>query len=133
MRGSALSIPGFRSTKTGACATLRHRIADSSSLLSLYRSLLALRRSHDALAIGDVTLVDAAEDVLAYQRRHAGECLLIALNLGDADAAADAAHGYLRRRGSCIDRCLLSTRPLRPMDGTLAPDEGLVLRLKEKH
>ncbi len=26
MRGSALSIPGFRSTKTGACATLRHRI-----------------------------------------------------------------------------------------------------------
>ncbi len=104
----------------------------SSSLLSLYRSLLALRRSHDALAIGDITLVDAAEDVLAYQRRHAGECLLIALNLGHA------ARPLTLPTNTCVEDVLastlpLSTRAIRPLDGTLAPDEGLVLRLKEKH
>ena len=106
----------------------------SSSLLSLYRSLLALRRSHDALAIGDVTLVDAAEDVLAYQRRHAGECLLIALNLGDADAAPDAADGYLCRRGSCIDPVAIEPgaspdgRHARPGRRSRTATEGETLR-----
>ncbi len=98
----------------------------SGSLLSLYRSLLALRRSHDALAIGDVALVDAAEDVLAYQRRHAGECLLIALNL------SDAARPLPLSADTCVAEVLASTLADRPMDGTLVPDEGLVLRLKEK-
>jgi alpha-glucosidase len=99
---------------------------DSSSLLSLYRSLLALRRTHDALAIGDVTLVDAADEVLAYQRRHAGECLLIALNLGGETRPLTLP------TDTCVAEVLISTRPLRPMDGTLAPNEGLVLRLMEQ-
>jgi glycosidase len=98
----------------------------SSSLLSLYRSLLALRRSHDALAIGDITLVDAAEDVLAYQRRHAGECLLIALNLGDKTRPVTLP------TDTSDAEVLCSTLPERPMDDTLAPNEGLILRLKEK-
>jgi glycosidase len=93
--------------------------------------LLALRRSHDALAIGDITLVDSAEDVLAYQRRHAGECLLIALNLSDQTRLLTLP------TETCVAEVLASTLwpsnlALRPMDGTLAPDEGLVVRLKEK-
>ncbi|TWU33270.1 alpha-amylase family glycosyl hydrolase [Novipirellula artificiosorum] len=105
---------------------------DSNSLLSLYRSLLALRRSHDALAIGDFKLVDAAEDVLAYQRRHAGECLLIALNL------SDAMRTLMLPTDTCVEEVLASTLPpstwaLRPLDAALAPNEGLLLRLKEKH
>ena len=103
---------------------------DSRSLLSLYRSVLALRQSHDALAIGDVTLVDAAEDVLVYQRRYAGECLLIALNLSDETRPLSLPTSLLT--DTCDAEVLVSTRPLRPMDGTLAPDEGLVLRPKEK-
>ena len=31
--------------------------------------------------------------------------------------------------GAAIAEVLASTAPLRPMDGTLAPDEGLVLRI----
>jgi oligo-1,6-glucosidase/alpha-glucosidase len=99
---------------------------DGSSLLSLYRFLLTLRRSHDALAIGDVTVVDAAQDVLAYQRQYAGERLLIALNLGDATRSLKVP------TDSYVAEVLGSTRPRRPMDGTLAANEGLVLRLKEK-
>jgi oligo-1,6-glucosidase/alpha-glucosidase len=129
---------------------------DTSSLLSLYRSLLALRRSHDALAIGDFTLVDAAEDVLAYLRRHAGECLLIALNLSDQIRPLSLSQSL--PTNTCVADVLASTllpstllpstlRPsagtpsivapsnlaIRPLDAALAPDEGLVLRLKDEH
>ncbi|WP_315852206.1 alpha-amylase family glycosyl hydrolase [Rosistilla carotiformis] len=110
---------------------------DADSLLSLYRSLLALRRSHDALAIGEITLVDAAEDVLAYQRRHAGESLLIVLNLGGKTRP------LMLPTKTCVAEVLASTllpstasrshRAFRSVDNVLAPDEGLVLRLKEKH
>jgi alpha-glucosidase len=105
---------------------------EANSLLSLYRTLLALRRAHAALSVGDVTLVDAAEDVLAYQRRHAGERLLIALNL------RDQARPLTLPADASIAEMLASTvwpanLALRPMDGILAPNEGVVLRLRENH
>ncbi len=56
---------------------------DSDSLLSLYRSLLSLRRRHDALAIGNFVLLDSADDVLAVERQRNGERLLIALDLSE--------------------------------------------------
>jgi glycosidase len=57
------------------------------SMLTLHRSLLALRRARPALSIGALTLIDGAfadADVLAYERRHGDERLLVALNLGHA-------------------------------------------------
>ena len=108
---------------------------DRSSLVSLYRSLLALRRSHDALAMGSVTLVDAAEDVLAYQRQHAGECLLIVLNLSDEPRPMMLPQSLLMDTCDAEVLCSTlteSTLALRTLDGVLAPNEGLVLLLKEK-
>ncbi len=58
----------------------------AGSPLSLHRSLLALRRAHPALAVGDIAIVDASGDVLAYERRSGTDRLLVALNLGDAPA-----------------------------------------------
>jgi alpha-glucosidase len=55
---------------------------DASSLLSLYRRLLALRRERPALAVGDYVPVPADGDVIAYERVHESGSLLIALNLG---------------------------------------------------
>jgi glycosidase len=52
------------------------------SILTLYRRLLAARRAHRALSIGDFALLDAEGDVLAYERRHGAERLIVALNLG---------------------------------------------------
>ena len=52
------------------------------SMLTLYRRLLAARRAHPALSIGNFALLDAQGDVLAYERRHGAERLVIALNLG---------------------------------------------------
>jgi alpha-glucosidase len=95
------------------------------SPLVLHRRLLALRRAHRALAIGDIALLDAEGDVLAYERRSGGERLLISLNLGNAPqelALPSWAHQA---------RPLLSTLEGDPaVVGDrieLRPDEGLIL------
>jgi oligo-1,6-glucosidase/alpha-glucosidase len=99
---------------------------DPGSLLALYRSLLHLRRTQDALSIGDVALTDADEDVLSFERRHAGVRLLVVLNLGDARRA------FALPTGTIVADLLASTHAPRAMDGTVAPNEGLVLRLAEE-
>jgi alpha-glucosidase len=88
---------------------------DSVSLWSLTRDLIALRRKHPALALGDWAPVPVEGDVLAYQRRHGDERLTIALNLGDQPARFDG-------RGEV----LLSTTANR-FDGILAPNQGVIL------
>jgi alpha-glucosidase len=64
---------------------------EPGSMLALHRRLLALRRSHSALAIGEISLLDGsldglpdtARDILAYERRFGEQRLLVALNVGD--------------------------------------------------
>jgi alpha-glucosidase len=99
--------------------------ADSGSMLAHYRTLLWLRRQHSALAVGDYLGVDAGDEVLAYQRHHGDERLFIALNLGQADRTI-AAPPKTR-----IRQVIHSTLDLRPFDGTLRGNEGLILMLGE--
>jgi alpha-glucosidase len=60
--------------------------ANPRSMLSLYRALLRLRRSEPALSVGSYVLVAATDRVLAYERRHGGRRLLVALNMGGEPA-----------------------------------------------
>jgi alpha-glucosidase len=55
---------------------------DQSSILTLYRRLIELRKRHLALSVGHYMAVEAEGDVLAYERRHRAERLLVVLNLG---------------------------------------------------
>ncbi|WP_066801377.1 alpha-amylase family glycosyl hydrolase [Sphingomonas soli] len=55
---------------------------DSRSMWRLTQKLLALRHAHPALAIGDYRAVDATGDLLAYERRHGDDRVLVVLNLG---------------------------------------------------
>jgi alpha-glucosidase len=89
---------------------------DPRSMLTLYRRLLALRRAHSALAIGDFALVDAAPDVLAYERRDGDAALRVALNLS-AEPRPLPFDGEV----------LLSTRD-GAGGGVLRADEGVVMR-----
>jgi glycosidase len=93
--------------------------ADPASMLSLHRNLLALRRARPELVLGDVRLLDAEGDVLAYERRLEDQRSLIVLNLSAApqsfalpewaaharrfvstlDDDSDIAGGVLRLRG----------------------------------
>jgi glycosidase len=95
---------------------------DPASMLTLYRSLLALRRAHPALAIGDFALVDSDDEVLAYRRTYGGEQFLIALNLGARSYAVP-----LETKGDL----LASTLCVGGDGATLRPNEGIILRLSE--
>ena len=55
---------------------------EPQSILTLYRRLLALRRDCLALSIGDFVLLNVEDEILVYERRHDGERLIVALNLG---------------------------------------------------
>ena len=94
---------------------------DPQSILTLYRRLLALRRDCPALSIGDFVLLNVEDEILLYERRHASERLMIALNLGGRPhrlRLPDWARG---------SRLLLSTLE----DVTLAEDGALLLRSNE--
>jgi glycosidase len=91
------------------------------SILTLYRRLLSVRRAHLALSIGDFALLDAEGDVLAYERRHGPERLIVALNLGGRSHRLELPDWA----SNC--RLLLST----VADAALAGDGALLLRADE--
>jgi len=96
------------------------------SMLNLYRDLLALRRGHRALSLGDFALLPSEPEVLQYLRRDGDEQLLIALNFGRKSRKV---HLPTAMR---IAEPLLSTIASRPFDGGLASNEGLVLRMEAR-
>jgi alpha-glucosidase len=61
-------------------ANQRH---DETSILNLYRRLIAARRAMPVLSVGSYRPVAAQGDLLLFLREHAGERVLVALNLGD--------------------------------------------------
>src|SRR4029077_3862752 len=54
-----------------------------SSILHLYRRLLAARRASPALVSGDIELLDAPAGVLAYERSFAGDRRGVGVNFSD--------------------------------------------------
>ena len=96
--------------------------ADPGSMLALHRALLALRRRHPALELGDMTMIPAAGDVLAFARNDGAERLVIALNLGGYAQSLDLP-GRQRRLLSTVGA--IGDHP----GGRLAllPDEGVIL------
>jgi alpha-glucosidase len=102
---------------------------DASSMLSLYRALLALRRAEPALSVGAYAPVAVdADEVLAYERwdEATGRRLHIALNLGNRPREL---MGFVPS-----GRLLLSTHLTRSGEAIrgavrLGPDEGVVVEL----
>ena len=82
MRASWLPLHGDWRTRN--VAAQRH---DPRSMWTLYRGLLALRRKHPALSVGDWLPIECAGCLLAYERRHGDDRLLVVLNLGDRPEA----------------------------------------------
>jgi alpha-glucosidase len=102
---------------------------EPSSILSLYRRLIALRRERRALSIGSYHALGTEGQVFAYERRHREERLLVALNLGheprriapppDAKAGVVIFSTFLDRAGERIENAL-----------ELRADEGLIVELR---
>jgi alpha-glucosidase len=73
---------------------------DQSSMLSLYRDLLALRRSRPSLRAGDQVFLDVPRDVLAYLRTEDGERSLVVLNFAATTCSLDIASLFACDRSS---------------------------------
>ncbi|MDE1150454.1 MAG: alpha-amylase family glycosyl hydrolase [Azospirillaceae bacterium] len=56
--------------------------ADPASHLATTRRILALRKTHPALAVGDMRFIEATDQVLVFERRHGDESLLCLFNFG---------------------------------------------------
>jgi alpha-glucosidase len=101
---------------------------DPGSMLSLYRALLALRRSRATLSVGSYHPLDPGPRVLGYLRTHRGRRDAVLLNLGSASERVSMPAGVGR------GRVLVSTH--RARDGAsfsaeLEPDEAVVLELDD--
>lgn len=96
------------------------------SFLSLYRRLIALRRAHEALSVGDYRSFDAPDGCFVYERALGDSRWLIALNLTHEARQVSF--------GSGAGMIVVSTYPdqaetvsLDQID--LRPDEGLLIKL----
>jgi len=126
---SSLPNAGFTSGRpwlpVNSTTSVASQSDDASSMLSLHRRLLSIRRSYTALVDGSIEHVTANGDVLTYERRSGTQRLLIALNMSAADAAVHLPPGIV----------LLSTIPGRDSgpitEGVdcLAGGEALIVRL----
>ncbi len=59
---------------------------DRSSVLALYRRMIAFRKAHPALVLGTIEFFDTPDDVLGFIRATAGETVLAIFNLGTTAA-----------------------------------------------
>ena len=97
--------------------------AEPRSMLSLYRSLLALRRARPTLSLGSYAELDSGASVLGYVRARDGMRDVVLLNLG-------ARRERVSMPELAGQKLLLSTHVDRSggaFDGTLEPDEAVVL------
>lgn len=68
---------------------------DPTSMLSLYRKLIALRRERLALSLGDIETVTAEHGVLRYERQFGSEALAIVLNFANEPRRSSVENGRI--------------------------------------
>jgi alpha-glucosidase len=98
---------------------------ESSSMLTFYKRLLALRRCEPALLEGVIERVVAIGNVLTYERHSGSERFFIALNMAGTDASVEGPPGTvaLSTTESHEGKRIAGTSLL--LDG----DEGVVIRV----
>jgi alpha-glucosidase len=102
---------------TASCEQQRD---DPASMLSLYQSLLRLRRAEPALAIGSYRSLAHTDAILVYQRQHGGRKFWVALNMSGTSQVlpSDVAGGQV---------VLSTTGRLAENNVQLGPHEGRIL------
>ncbi len=126
--------------------TVESQDADSSSLLTLYRRLIHLRKTNGALANGELSQLSANNPgVVAYVRRAGNSAVLVVVNLGGtaADSVALSSTASVLPSGRYDARNLLGgadgaslemaadgqLHGYQPLSRALNPGESLVLDL----
>src|SRR5262249_16933112 len=93
---------------------------DPSSILHLYKRLLAARYASPALSEGEWAPIDAPDGVFAYARTHGDDRRIVAVNFTDRPMQWDAA-GTVEVASNGVGEGVAFA-------GTLPPDGAVVLR-----
>ncbi len=103
--------------------------ADPASMLSLVRALLRLRRAHKSLSRGSWRRLESVGGILAYEREHEDDHMIIALNFGAAAELWTVSPGA---PGLTIALSTHADRAGEPVTAALAlrADEGVVLQAR---
>lgn len=107
--------------KTRNVAAMRD---DETSILHLTRKLLHYRRAHQSLSGGELRILTQSSDVLAYEREHGNERVIVVLNFGvhpQAWPASDAImfRAALSTHGGRTGELIGSALSLRPNEGVI--------------
>lgn len=103
--------------------------AEPSSILHLYRRLLAFRRVSAALRRGSIELLGSPDEVFAVSRAAGSDVCFVLINFSEASVAwTPAAHGRLRVVISSAGAGALCPDDS-PYEGVLGPEEAVLLRL----
>ena len=105
---------------------------DCTSFFSLYRRLVALRRSEPALQLGTYKTIYAREDAWLYLRERGDERILVALNMGSEPTTVAFTSGPI------VGRLLLSSHLDRDGEAArgridLRSHEGVVVKLSAEN
>jgi alpha-glucosidase len=115
-------LPLSADRETRNVETLRN---DPRSLLTLYRRLIALRREHLALSIGDYASGGVEGNVLWFERRYGETRLMVALNFGQKAVTVRLPNDANVLLSTYVDR---ESVPVR-IELALRIDEGVILAL----
>ena len=109
-----------------ATVSVQAQLGQKDALLTLYRKLIALRQSSDALMSGETRLLGTG-GLLGVLRQSGQERVLAVLNLGDTAASANWAIAQIGPTTQMTD---LLTGEVRATLPTLAPHDFRLLRLQ---
>jgi alpha-glucosidase len=127
--GFSTAVPWLPLAADFRSENVENQRADSTSLLNLYGALVRLRRERQVLVVGAYRPLAADGDLLLFCREHAGERLVVALNLGDQPVAAEP--GALRGRILLSTECDRDGEPVEDRID-LRANEGVVVELSER-
>jgi alpha-glucosidase len=104
--------------------------SDPTSMLSLYRTLSALRQAEPALSVGDYASVESgSEDVFAYLRSAPGAArFLVVLNFSPRPQILNLSH-VAQEATIAVSTDMVRKGLVGLSELALGPDEGLVLQL----
>jgi alpha-glucosidase len=104
--------------------------ADPKSILHLYQRLIALRRQHPALALGDFARLEAPDGVLAYQRALDDDVCTVMINFTDAEVDGSdpsSSETLVGSQGVMVALSSDGSVDGGRFDGRLLPDQAVVL------
>lgn len=88
--GFSTGMPWLPVSRNFATENVAAERQDATSIFSLYRALIALRRARPELALGAFKLVSVTDSLLVFVREHQDQRSLVALNFGREPALFEA-------------------------------------------